>query len=276
MWVTNRRYLPLGPLCWLTTLSLDAPFVALAWQELFARVWDTSLTCSHRLILLVSVWLGYAADRWLDGFSEDIRPPDRHHFYRQHRRGLLMLWMALFAGALITSLLYLPADQLQRGAWLVVAVLLYTLFAQTGRQSRQYDLVKAIGIGVLVWTSACLFAVPALDVVRAELFPVVMPPIPVFVLNCLMINCWQREREPGGSPGSRSLLWTTALAVGTAVPAWICTPPMATVHLVSVAALTSLALLWALHLHRLRFESTQRRTLADVCLMSPLLTLPAS
>ena len=265
----------MGPLRWFTTLSLDAPIVAVAWQELYAGVWDTSLAWSHRLILAVSVWLGYAADRWLDGFSAGTRQTDRHDFYRQHRWGLLILWMALFAGALTTALVCLPTDQLQRGAWLVVAVLLYTLFAQTGRRSRYYSLAKATGIAVLVWASTCLFAVPWPNSVGMQALPMMLAPVPVFALNCLMINDWQQEMAPMGSSSVRLLVWATALAGGTLATAWVWTPPLAAIRLVSAAVLTSLVLLWTLHLHRRRFEPTQRRTLADVCLMSPLLMLPA-
>ena len=246
--------------------------MALAWQELYAGVWTASLTWTHRLLLFVSVWLGYAADRWLDGISVKTRQTDRHDFYRRHRLPLLILWVALFAGALVTALLRLPVEQLHRGTWLVVAVLFYTLFAQTGRRLRCYSLAKATGIGLLVWASACLFAVPWPNAVDMQWLSVTTP-IPVFVLNCLMIHRWD---ERSGSSSTSALLWTSALAVGMAIAAWAYAPPVPAVGLVGASALVALLLLWILHLYRRRLASGQRRSLADVCLLTPLLMLPAT
>ncbi|HBN77085.1 MAG TPA: hypothetical protein DD473_14960, partial [Planctomycetaceae bacterium] len=47
-------------------LSLDAPLVSIAWQEIAARQLHVPLQSSERLLLFLATWLVYAGDRLLD------------------------------------------------------------------------------------------------------------------------------------------------------------------------------------------------------------------
>ena len=51
---------------WPHLLSLDAPLVALAWQDWWSRSEGTPLPGSRRLILGLGVWMIYLADRLSD------------------------------------------------------------------------------------------------------------------------------------------------------------------------------------------------------------------
>src|SRR5690606_18299410 len=86
---------------WPTILSLDAPAVALVWQEEFARVGLVSIAWYHRFLLGLTVWLIYVADRWVEGLWQDagkIRTP-RHRFYVRYRWPIAAL--AAFAGIVL-------------------------------------------------------------------------------------------------------------------------------------------------------------------------------
>lgn len=130
---------------WLNLLSLDVVFIALAWQEVFARTVAVTLRWEERAFLAISIWIVYVIDHWLDsmvdvgssvGFFSNKAP--RHHYVRSHRlllgsllvlASLANIWLLwnlglrlLIAGiglAVITlSYLVLNVFFLQRGCWL--------------------------------------------------------------------------------------------------------------------------------------------------------------
>jgi hypothetical protein len=51
---------------WMNLLSLDAPLVALVWQDLLARCYGTLLLPAGRTVLGLTVWAIYIADRLMD------------------------------------------------------------------------------------------------------------------------------------------------------------------------------------------------------------------
>ncbi len=60
---------------WPNLLSLDAPIVAVLWQILFARCFQVPVDALAALLLLLTVWLIYAADRTLDAWKGDCHSP---------------------------------------------------------------------------------------------------------------------------------------------------------------------------------------------------------
>src|SRR6185437_1358774 len=71
---------------WLNFLSLDAPLVALVWQDFLARCYPTSLLFPGRAALGLTVWAIYLADRILDvSHAATAAESMRHRFYRRHR-----------------------------------------------------------------------------------------------------------------------------------------------------------------------------------------------
>src|SRR5260221_7493183 len=77
-------------------LSLDAPLVAVAWQGLLAVETDLPLRLTGRIVLGLTVWLIYVADRMLDVRDPAKVPPTaRHRFYRDHRNVAIALLCAI-------------------------------------------------------------------------------------------------------------------------------------------------------------------------------------
>src|SRR5690242_16333745 len=60
------KVVPLRLWLWPNLLSLDAPLVAVLWQQLFARCFGLPGDAIPALLLVASVWLIYAADRAFD------------------------------------------------------------------------------------------------------------------------------------------------------------------------------------------------------------------
>ncbi|MDQ8196944.1 hypothetical protein QEH56_02230 [Pelagicoccus enzymogenes] len=250
----------LARLKWLTFLSLDAPLVATTWQALFAKEHAVNLRWYHSLIVFLSVWLGYAADRWCDNLKGGRPASEQHQFYAKHRTSVLAIWLLALAVAVTLAFSYLSKSELAHGFALMGLALAYTLFAQNGRRIRYYAFLKSVFTALLVLASSLLFLPiepsPYLSAICVWM---------LFASNCLFIRSWTHEGE------EKSALQATGLA--------------AAVILVSVSALwardsqTAIATLiaqcaiLALHIARGRIGSMTLRTAADICLLSPWIIL---
>src|SRR3982751_3419994 len=105
---------------WPNLLSLDAPVVAVLWQSLFARCFQVPFDASAALLLLLTVWLIYTADRMLDSQKGEYCSP-RHEFYRRRRRELLPLWIAVLGLTAWMAEMRIPTGLFLRGAFLLAA-----------------------------------------------------------------------------------------------------------------------------------------------------------
>jgi hypothetical protein len=107
---------------WLSLLSLDAPLVALVWQDFLARCYAVPLRPPTRVALGLTVWAIYVADRLLDVRHAPAGPETvRHGFYRRHR--------SLARGALCCILV---ADLVIALGWVRFAILEHALFIGLG------------------------------------------------------------------------------------------------------------------------------------------------
>jgi len=141
---------------WPNVLAIDAALIAAFWQSALAGALGAELGWAAYVVLGLSVWLTYSADRLFDVKSRDVRAllSLRHRFSKQHAA---RLWPAWF-GVLFVNLLsatQLTATQLKHGALLLALCLLYTLLNQ--KLSRRFfpkeicvALIYAGGVGVLL------------------------------------------------------------------------------------------------------------------------------
>lgn len=245
---------------WFSLLSLDAPVIALVWQDFLARCYPTTLLPTGRAVLGLTVWGIYLADRLLD-----VRHPVcavetiRHRFYRQHRCfGQILLAIVVCADVIVTSLWLRPAV-LNNGLILSAGVVAYLgAFPFTGWNAPAWKkplaaLIFTAGIFLIAWTgpgeSASRLAWPAA----------------VFCALCLcnlvMIEKWSRSTE-NEVLQSHFWIWLLFPAAGllwTGSAAWF------TAVTVSAAGLCALAR-WGR-----RISGDARCVLADALLLTPLL-----
>lgn len=254
---------------WPTILSLDAPLVAVAWQALFfgALAPAGAPRPAHTLVLFLSVWLVYAADRWLDGFAfaDPVPATRRHAFYAGRRGPFLAIWVAVLGLDLTLALATLSRADLARGLVLLGATLLYLAAVQL-RRGPLARLPKEFQVALLFAAGATLFVWGAVGLAL---------PFVLFAalcgLNCLLIARWEAPRAPSAGQRSRLDGWALALTL-TALAAAVATPwPAGALHL---ATGLGAAALWGLHRSQDRLEVGLRRVLADAALLTPLLLLP--
>ncbi len=171
---------------WPNILSLDAALIAVAWQWTFSRATGSELNAGAYLVLGLSVWMTYAADRLFDVRS---RSPEqllshRHRLAKRHSRKLWMLWAVALIADLAIAFQFLSFEQLRNGALLLAICLCYTLLNQllSSRFFPKELCVAAIYAGGVIvfldgptpWLAALVFAL-------------------ICCINCLMVGLKERE-----------------------------------------------------------------------------------
>jgi hypothetical protein len=242
---------------WPNLLSLDAPLVALLWQILFARCFHARIDPLPSILLVLAVWLIYAADRSLDAWTGSAARP-RHLFYRRHWKTLLPLWILVLAAGSALAWTRLSPDLLLRGLALSAAVVVYFALVHCGI----FQKTKEIAVALLFALGATLSAWPnirsAVDIEAIALFSCLC------WINCVAIENWESPAESN---------WP--IAASAALVASAGTLLLFSSRPILGGAVAASALCFVLlDRVRLRFSRDALRVLADVALLSPLFLLP--
>ncbi len=178
---------------WPTVLSIDAPVVAVLWQLLLARVAGIDLGWAGPAVLALSVWLAYAADRWIEGWrldAEVIRTP-RHHFYKEYRWSVAMLWVVALVADVVIAFAQLDARDITAGVLLITAVAVYLLSHQLVHRHRAWRAPKELCVAALLSGGAVVFLTETAQP------SALMMPLALFALlcftNCALISVWERD-----------------------------------------------------------------------------------
>ena len=244
---------------WPNLLSLDAPLVAVLWQTLFLRCLGAPVRWLPALLLFLTVWLIYVADRLLDARTGWTKTP-RHEFYRRNFRKALNTWIVVLAATAGLVCWGLTYPVLLRGFAMLAAVFLYLVAV--------HQLSSGVWVGLKEAAVAVLFALgtslPAWGSVRSphDALTVVLFSILCWV-NCIAIEQW--ENGPARLPVS---VIAGIIAVGGLVLLHHDRPILAGAE---SASLFALVLLDGMH-HKLSRDAL--RVLADVALLTPLVFLP--
>ena len=260
---------------WPNLLSLDAPLVALVWQELWAQSLAVEISYVHRALLILATWMAYSGDRLLD--VQHLKGPvdsPRHEFARCHFHLLSKFWAVAFVLAIMFGL-QLPLHEIICALVLLFALAGYFLLHHSLRIRKHAGKMKET-------TAGLVFAVGAIFFVVIQV-PQTLPFMLVFVawaalccMNCLTIACWDRARDAAMRQHSLAQCWTDAdrwfwlwagIIMVLAVQVWAMDArfaPIAAALLLSALALTELA----------RGKATDsRRVLADIVLLTPIFFL---
>lgn len=253
-------------------LSLDAPVVAVVWQSFLAHCYLLSIRESGRVVLFLSVWWVYLADRLLD-VRRPARAlePARHRFYRRYHKQAQWLLAAVSLLNLLLIIFWLRPAVFHNGLIALAGISVYFVLVHTRRslllpKELAAALLFTLGTFLVPWTIA------------AHPFEQLLRPAAVFLLLCfanlVAIETWEWRELRGGEPprphpftvaSSRFLpVWTPLLALACLLPGEA--PFYRAVALSAVAT----ALLFA---RGGRMSLEARRALVDGVLLSPLLFL---
>ena len=255
-----------APITWLSVTSLDAPLVAIVWQQIFASAAHASLAPAARIALFATAWLIYLADRLADSFSipAGAAMSARQRYAVTHRSGLIVA-MVCCALVLAISALSLERRTLTAGTLLGLVALIYLAINQFVARVWRVMPVKEMVIGCLFAAGTCA-AARDLNLVSAAAFAILCS------LNCISIAVWERKLDQQQRrdsiattfPGFTRIPFYGCLALALAV-ALLCLgwPPM--FYIASSAALLAL-----LNVKGGRLTVDARTALADIVLLSPV------
>ena len=269
---------------WPTILSLDAPVVVVLWQWILAGAASVALGVPEAVVLGCSVWLAYAADRWIEACRlapESIRT-HRHRFHQRWRWPVFAAWAIVLGLDLCTAFRWLPPSELLAGAWVLVPVAAYLLSHQLVHRRSRWRAPKELCVAALLAGGAAVFIVclPAADVGRMAI------PLVLFALlcfsNCALISVWEDEVDRSQGQTSLALQLGRAAAILGSLP-WAVALLCAAARLLagrgagtaSLCGVASAVLLGLVGLAEPRIGRVRARVLADVALMTPVVPLLA-
>lgn len=235
--------------------------MAVLWQILFARCFHADVNMLAASLLVLAVWVIYAADRVIDAWTDNSRLP-RHEFYRVYWRAVLPLWAAALAIAGWLAWTRLTRVIFERGLVLMAAVALYfaavhlapAALRKAWPKEAAVAILFALGASVAAWSQVR----SAVDIGAIVLFSCLC------WINCVAIEQWE---ERGASH------WP----IGTAA---ICVAVVALILMIeqrpvlSAAEAASAIGFVLLDRGRHKLSADALRVLADVALLSPLFFLP--
>ena len=241
---------------WPNLLALDAPVVAVVWQQFLAAAAGVRVPVVAAVVLGLVVWGVYLGDRWLDA-RRGVRTTDRHRFTAEYLRATgVVAVVALLAAAVLAT--RLPERYLEVGGVAALTLAGYFVIVHAtpegllpGAKEATVGLVFGSGVAIpLIADSSSLVTAWLSGVVAFA---------GLCWLNCALINKW--EERPPDAPPRWAILFAAGLAIAAAVVAG---PPTRT------PILASTGLLALLHLARSRVPTRVRRVLADLVLLTPL------
>jgi len=270
----------LWPLAWLSTFALDAPLVCVGWFWLLASGWKVAPPIPEGLILGLSVWLAYMADRWFDGWrlQQDVTCSSRHLFVRANRVVIGYVWPLVLVVTVAFAIGHLTTANLRDGMILLAVVLAYFGAIHLGPRWLRRSAPKEFATALILVSGILLF----LPFERVSL-PILAAIASLFFANCLLISRWESEtgltRGPGSTPDRipADTGWIRVFLVGTAGGTMIAAAGWSenSHRPIWLAVGLSALLLLLLDLTSNRWSPPNRRAMADITLMTPWLILLA-
>jgi len=222
---------------WLPVLSVDAPLVALVWQSLFARILGVHLGWYQHVLLGLTVWIVYAADRWIEGWllsAENVQT-QRHLFYIRWRWPVFAIGILAILVCADLALTRLGRREWAAGFILVVPVLVYLISHQLVHRHHPWRVPKEICIAVIFCLGTALAPIvlalpPDLRTARwisgvalGRLEPLWVP-LALFGMLCFanlaLISAWEAEVDTRHGQTSLALQFSNRLNLIHALP-WL-------------------------------------------------------
>lgn len=245
---------------WPNLLALDAALIAVAWQVALANAMGLALPMAACVVLALSVWLTYLADRLLDVAQ---RPADqllstRHAFAKRHTRMLWRIWTAVLTLNVMTAFFSLRAVGLQKGFLLLLLCLIYTALNQ--RLSRRFFPKEAF-VALIYTGGVVVFQQAPIPTTFAWFFALLC------FFNCLIIGVKEKSIDAKMQVHSIAPVvaerWLGVGALFLHLLVILVAPPTA------IAMSAGFLALGLLHILRSRIKVESFRVLADMSLLVP-------
>jgi len=144
---------------WLERLSLDAVIVAVVWGYVLGDLGGKIPDWKTLLVLALSTWLTYVADRLRDvGKRGGVPETDRHLYYKNNYRIFSILWIALFMVDLIVAWFILPEWKILWGIVLVSGIIAYLSIVRRIAHPSVRIAFKRLAVPLIFTAGVCLMS----------------------------------------------------------------------------------------------------------------------
>lgn len=245
---------------WPNLLALDAALIAVAWQLALAQALGLALPMATCIVLALSVWLTYLADRLFDVAH---RPQGqllsaRHVFAKRHRHGLWRTWAIVLVLDVVIAWTSLPAVALQKGTLLLLLCLIYTALNQ--KLSHRFFPKEAF-VALIYTGGVLIFQQASIPTAFTSFFGLLC------LFNCLAIGVKEKSIDARMQINSIATLiaerWLGAGALFLHLLVILIAPPGA------VAMSAGFLILGLLYIWRSRIHVESFRVLVDMSLLVP-------
>ena len=196
----------------LNALAADTVLIAICWQSLTAKAFDINLQNSQIILLGTAVWLGYMADRILDGFQITDRVCSaRHSIAFRCRKHLCFVWIAVLLLALFLAFNTLYFSELYKCFLLATFCginSLVNVFDKFGK----FPIPKELRTALLFASGVFLFVALGLPELTTWLSITFLSFASLCFLNCCYTARWDRTTDI--TQGQSSLMLRKRLPFG--------------------------------------------------------------
>lgn len=264
---------------WPNLIGLDSPIVAVGWQAMFAKISGADLPWFIHLILGLSTWCIYLADRIFDVIR--IRQQaltSRHRFTQQHVRNLIVLLIIISICNLVLIIQFLPHKLLISGCITLGLIAIYYLI----RLTRLINIITLIPREVMcgmLFSLGCAIAPYAYATSPWIHTPTLFIPVILFgwvcSASCILISIWEKEAD--SLTADPSIITTHAnfiphLAKSLTYLTAITLTLSCFFHWQAFLSISLSAILLRFSLHyQNRISPLNLRVLADAVLLTPLM-----
>ncbi|TWU36717.1 prenyltransferase [Novipirellula aureliae] len=263
-------------------IALDAPIVAICWQYWLSVTLSEKPKPLIHLLLFLTVWLVYIADRLLDcrrlDFQLDV--PLRHQFANKWGWVLWPIWCGAFVFNGLLAILFVDSFLVIAGAILFSVVLFYGWVVH-GRPTTGQWLPKEFFVAGLFSLGVCL----PIFVSKNTLSTLVLTALLswLFLLNCFCVAAAQRKSDQLQNIGSAIRLFPSLCSRIPLLAFLLVAAAMIANHAdivsypitlaISISSVGLMLLSYAIDRANDWSKKTRYGLLADSALLSPLVVL---
>ncbi|MGJ8645104.1 MAG: UbiA family prenyltransferase [Luteolibacter sp.] len=260
-------------------LGLDAPVVAVVWQWLFAKSFGINFPPIFHLILGLSAWCIYLADRIYDA-SSGMNPEngtDRMRFTSRHLRILLLVLVVATVVNVLLIVSHVPLHLIVSGLATASLLAVYYLIRLKCTSRIKSIIPREILCGML-FSLGCAITPHAYDTANRHplAFWIAVGSFGIVCsAACILISLWERDEDLAMNDNSIATDHSkTGKSMALALPTLmlLCIPAaiFGNWHIYASVALSVLCLFLMLRFQE-HLSKPQLRVLADAVLLSPLI-----
>ena len=200
--------------CWLclNAVAADTVLIAIFWQSLVAEVFDIDLEHCHRILLGAAVWLGYVADRVLDGFQITDRVCSaRHSIAFRYREILFFVWIGVLLLAVFFAFNALSLSELYKSSLLAFLCLLNSIINVIDKFGK-FPIAKELRTALLFASGVFLFVALGLPEFTTWTWITFLSFAYLCFANCFYAAIWDRTVDI--NQGQSSLILRCNLLLG--------------------------------------------------------------